>query len=165
MKKTLIALAVVLAACGTTEVAEREVAPAAPAPAPAPKPDPVREPDRYGDDAELDALWDGCADGVEADCDDLYWLSPAGSEYETYALERVNELAGLEPLDDQLITDAFGTAFFMDLVWSEMSAREQAELCLGVRIFGSDGAAAIIVAEAPTFDVEEVAEWLSKTCP
>jgi hypothetical protein len=165
MKKTLIVLALVLAACGTTEVTEGVAAPAAPAPAPAPKPEPVKEPYAYGDDAELDALWDGCADGVEPDCDDLYWLSPAGSEYEDYALDRVNELAGIAPLTDQDITDAFGTTFFMDLVWSEMSADEQAELCLGVRIFGPDGAAAIIVAEATTFDAREVAEWLSKTCP
>jgi hypothetical protein len=167
MKKTMIALAFLLAACGTAEVAEEVAAPAAPAPAPAPapKPDPIKEPYAYGDDAELDALWDGCADGVDDDCEDLYWLSPVGSDYEAYALERVNEAAGLFPLNDQDITDAFGTAFFMDIVWSDMSAAEKAELCLGVEIFGADGAATIIVAEATTFDVKEVAEWLSKTCP
>jgi len=164
MKKTLIALAVLLAACGTTEVAEEVVAPAAPAPAPAPKPEPVKEPYAYGDDAELDALWDGCAEGAEGDCDDLYWLSPIGSEYEAYALERVNELAGLDLLDDQAITDALGAEFFLDMIWNGMNDTERAEICSGVGLFGSDGAAGIIVAEAPTFDRQEVAEWLTKTC-
>jgi len=38
----------------------------------------------YGDDAELDALWDACAGGDGQACDDLYWGSPLGSEYEDF---------------------------------------------------------------------------------
>ena len=40
--------------------------------------------DTYGDDPELDALWDECAAGGDASCDDLYWSSPLGSEYESF---------------------------------------------------------------------------------
>jgi hypothetical protein len=39
----------------------------------------------YGDDPELDALWDGCAGGDMAACDELYRQSPSDSEYEEFA--------------------------------------------------------------------------------
>lgn len=39
----------------------------------------------YGDDAELDALWDDCEAGDNSACDVLWWDSPVGSEYETFA--------------------------------------------------------------------------------
>jgi hypothetical protein len=39
----------------------------------------------YGSNAELDALYDDCADGDFAACDALYQDSPAGSEYEEFA--------------------------------------------------------------------------------
>lgn len=42
------------------------------------------EADSYGDDAELDALWDACADGDLRACDDLYWNSAWDSDYETF---------------------------------------------------------------------------------
>jgi hypothetical protein len=163
VKKTLIGLALLLAACGGAEAPEAAPAPP-PAPAPAPAPEPEKDPYGYGDDAKLDGLWDECEAGDEAACDDLYWLSPLGSEYETYALERVNELAGVAPLTEQDIADAFGAAFFLDQVWAGMSEAEQVELCLGVGIFGPEVSASIIVSEAPTFNVGEVAEWLTKTC-
>lgn len=38
----------------------------------------------YGDDPELDALWDSCQTGSGTACDDLYWASPGGSEYEDF---------------------------------------------------------------------------------
>ncbi|GIG26138.1 DUF4190 domain-containing protein [Cellulomonas denverensis] len=43
------------------------------------------EPDTYGDDPELDALWDACEAGDGQACDDLYWESPLGSDYEDFA--------------------------------------------------------------------------------
>ena len=42
------------------------------------------EPNGYGDDPELDALWDACEAGDGGACDDLYWESPYGSEYEEF---------------------------------------------------------------------------------
>ena len=41
--------------------------------------------DTYGDDPDLDALWDGCADGDYAACDTLWIESPFGSDYESFA--------------------------------------------------------------------------------
>lgn len=38
----------------------------------------------YGDNAELDALWDACADGDMVACDDLYRTSGLGTEYERF---------------------------------------------------------------------------------
>lgn len=38
----------------------------------------------YGDDSRLDRLWDRCEDGDLEACDDLWWLSPIGSEYEAF---------------------------------------------------------------------------------
>ena len=42
------------------------------------------EPNAYGDDPYLDSLWDACAGGDVQACDDLYWESPLGSEYESF---------------------------------------------------------------------------------
>ena len=42
------------------------------------------EPMNYGDDAELDALYDACTGGDLEACDDLYLFSPIGSDYEAY---------------------------------------------------------------------------------
>jgi hypothetical protein len=42
------------------------------------------EPFTYGDDAELDALWDGCAAGDGAMCDTLFDTAPLGSDYERF---------------------------------------------------------------------------------
>jgi hypothetical protein len=39
----------------------------------------------YGDDPDLDRLYEACRDGDMAACDDLYWLSPYASEYESFA--------------------------------------------------------------------------------
>jgi hypothetical protein len=38
----------------------------------------------YGDDPGLDALWDGCEAGDAAACDELYAISPVGSDYEAF---------------------------------------------------------------------------------
>lgn len=38
----------------------------------------------YGDDPQLDQLWDDCAAGDGEACDDLYYESPFGSAYEAY---------------------------------------------------------------------------------
>jgi len=40
--------------------------------------------DTYGDDPELDDLWDYCAEGDLETCDELYLISPFGSEYEDF---------------------------------------------------------------------------------
>lgn len=40
--------------------------------------------DTYGDDPRLDELWDACAAGDMVACDDLFWESPYGSDYERF---------------------------------------------------------------------------------
>jgi len=44
----------------------------------------VAEYGEYGSDAALDRLYDQCADGDMAACDELYFESPWGSEYEEF---------------------------------------------------------------------------------
>ncbi len=46
--------------------------------------EPSGDPFTYGDDEELDAMWDDCDKGVWAACDDLYLSSPLGSDYEWF---------------------------------------------------------------------------------
>ncbi|MBN1630434.1 MAG: hypothetical protein JW990_11765 [Thermoleophilia bacterium] len=47
--------------------------------------DPAREVlGTYGDDASLDALWNQCANGDMASCDELAGSAPAGSRYEQF---------------------------------------------------------------------------------
>ena len=130
-----------------------------PAPEPQPDPEPVGPPMDLGDDPDLDALWFACGAGDYDACDDLYWDSPLGSEYEAFALERLDELEaeGAGPTPD--------TALVMDLVWAGMDDTERAEICLGVGLFGADGAAEIIAESAgPGFDVGEIADWLREKC-
>jgi hypothetical protein len=38
----------------------------------------------YGDDPELDLLWDQCEAGQMSSCSDLYYGSPWGSDYEEF---------------------------------------------------------------------------------
>ncbi len=40
--------------------------------------------DTYGSDPALDALWDACENGSGIACDDLYFQSPVGSDYEDF---------------------------------------------------------------------------------
>lgn len=42
------------------------------------------DPQNYGDDPTLDALWDACEAGDGDACDDLYWDAPLNSEYEEF---------------------------------------------------------------------------------
>ena len=39
----------------------------------------------YGDDPILDELWDACEGGDFEACDELWWDTPIGSEYELFA--------------------------------------------------------------------------------
>ncbi len=44
-----------------------------------------RGPQRFGDDPELDVLYNACAEGWGKACDDLYEAAPIDSEYERFA--------------------------------------------------------------------------------
>lgn len=47
----------------------------------------------YGDDSQLDALWDACAAGDSAACDDLFVNSGFNTEYERFGLTCGNRTA------------------------------------------------------------------------
>ena len=81
--------------------------------------------DAYGDDPYLDSLYDACADGDLVACDDLYWSTPPGSEYETFAAscgstdERFlagNCVAGVEQLW------AYGDDAYLDSLYDACAA-------------------------------------------
>jgi len=47
---------------------------------------PFAGPQTYGDDAELDRLWEGCEGGDGAMCDQLFEVAPVDSEYESFGV-------------------------------------------------------------------------------
>jgi hypothetical protein len=52
--------------------------------------------DTYGDDPELDALWDRCDAGSGSACDELFWSSPIDSDYEDFGASCGNRFAASE---------------------------------------------------------------------
>lgn len=52
----------------------------------------------------------------------------------------------------------------LDLVWSEMTSMDRADVCASVDALGSEAAAVIILSEAPDFDRGTVETWLEETC-
>jgi hypothetical protein len=50
----------------------------------------------YGDNADLDAYWDACEAGDGSACDDLYFESPIGSEYEAFGASCGNRHEGTQ---------------------------------------------------------------------
>jgi hypothetical protein len=93
-KLALIALttAVLAVGCGTQESNSSE--------SEDPQPETTREapeqtqytaptPGAYGSDPRLDGLYDECAAGDGKACEDLYWESPANSEYEAFGEENM----------------------------------------------------------------------------
>lgn len=47
---------------------------------------PMVGPTTYGDDPDLDALWDACEIGDGTACDELWESSPVGSDYEEFGV-------------------------------------------------------------------------------
>jgi hypothetical protein len=60
-----------------------------PEPVPEPEHEPLSEPEfgTYGSDPQFDRLYEDCADGDWYACEELFWSSPPGSEYGTFANE------------------------------------------------------------------------------
>lgn len=166
MKKIGIAVAVLIVLgmlFGGDDDAPAPVAasvPQQPAPAPAPEPAPEAEPAEpmsYGDDAELDRLYDLCeADDIDA-CDELWWDSPIGSEYEAFADKRQQEL---EPP----LSDADLALFALEYTWLNASQSDRDAICDGVAIFGADIAGAMIAAEADIITGADAAAFLADKC-
>lgn len=60
-------------------------------PEPEPEPEPAPEEGTYGSDPALDHLYTRCEYGNMGACEDLFWESPLGSEYEAFALEQMED--------------------------------------------------------------------------
>jgi hypothetical protein len=88
--------------------------------------------DTYGDDPELDALWDDCAAGDDMACDDLWLTAPFGSDYESFGStcgERESSgQFGNCSLDDSMIGDAdtYGDDPALDALWDGCAAGDYA---------------------------------------
>ena len=101
--------------------------------------------DSYGDDPELDALWDACEGGDAVACDDLYWQSPVGSEYESFAEENRSFGSDADSYGDDPRLDALWDACEAgdavacdDLYWQSPVGSEYEEFGRGNGSFGAD---------------------------
>ena len=97
--------------------------------------DVVSEPQAYGDDAELDALWDAATNGDYAAAEQMYWDSPAGSEYESYANELLSSMSPESDGTNQFGEDhsvpegepnAYGDDPYLDGLWDAAEAGDMA---------------------------------------
>jgi hypothetical protein len=164
---TIIIALLLLSGCSAEYQEAATTVPREPARVDAPEPvRPEPEPDiptKYGDDRYFDRLWDKCADDDLTACEDLFWESPVGSEYEAYGLDRIGELENA--LTDRDIVDAVGVDFILDLAWNELTRREQNDLCDGARTFGFDVAGNILSNGSDgLFTGREAADWLRGKC-
>jgi len=165
----IIVVLLLLFGCSAEYQEAATTVPREPARVDAPEPEKVRpqpEPDipyTYGDDRFFDRLWDQCEDGDFDACDELFWESPAGSEYESYAIARMDELENA--LTDRDIVDAIGADFLLDLTWDTLTRREQTDLCDGARLFGWAVAGGLLSEGSDGLvKPEEAADWLSRKC-
>lgn len=100
------------------------------------EPDVVDEPEMpdepmvYGDDSDLDALYDACSAGDMVACDNLYLTAPVGSEYEEFGMTcgGIDEGYGVCSFDyEQEWSDqaaAYGDDAHLDGLWDECADGE-----------------------------------------
>lgn len=82
----------------------------------------------YGDDPTLDALYDACAAGDMVACDDLYWDSPLGSDYEAFAATCGDTLTGFNggSCDGGGEPNTYGDDADFDADWDACAAGDMA---------------------------------------
>lgn len=163
MKKTtaiLLMLMLVLVACSSgssqddideavaealaEREAEEEVEPEPepepePTPEPEPEPEPVAPEGTYGSDPVMDRLQDRCEGGDMGACDDLFWDSPLGSEYEAFAQDmRYGDDSSVSDfeLDPESMEELNEMALWM--TWEGMTAADQEVVCEGYNLFGPE---------------------------
>ena len=85
----------------------------------------------HGDNATLDALWDACAAEDWASCDQLYFDSPLGSEYESFGDTCGNRTDGTQLCVDELgggavpsESNAFGDDPTLDALYTACTAED-----------------------------------------
>ena len=86
---------------------------------------------RYGQNSYLDLLHDSCASGNNSACDDLYWDSAVGSDYEEFGRtcggRRTSAAGNCSGSSDYgSIASDYEIALF---TWSSLSYSEQQDIC------------------------------------
>ncbi|WP_182353103.1 hypothetical protein [Flaviflexus huanghaiensis] len=87
----------------------------------------VQEPSSYGDDAELDALWDACEEGDMEACDELWYSSGFDTEYEEFGAtcggtqEYSPGMCNFDP-DSEMTGGAYGDDPALDELWDACEA-------------------------------------------
>lgn len=131
-----------------------------PEPEPTIEPEPEPEPERnagpnLGNDPYLNGLVDECARGDADACDSLFWESPIGSDYETWALEQQLDVE----FDDDIATLALW------ITWEAMPQDERDALCESVDFFGVEWAADLAAEGAEgSFSIEAIVGFLQDAC-
>lgn len=94
------------------------------------------EPFGYRDDATLDTLWDSCAGGDMAACDELYFSAPIDSEYESFGDTCGNTAEGGAACASSTTTGEpynYGDDATLDALWDSCAAGDMAACRLAVR--------------------------------
>lgn len=97
----------------------------------------VAEYGEYGSDAALDRLYDQCAGGDMAACDELYFESPLGSDYEEFgdtcgnrqaAGESFCDVDAFAPSDNEDVTSGgtYGSDPALDALWDSCAGGDMA---------------------------------------
>ena len=100
---------------------------------PEPEPEPAPQRNSSGDlgtNARFDALAGRCDAGSAEACEELFLNSPAGSEYESYAIERMfpDDLAE-PPTTTEDFDDEFARLAF-EIVWANLTRDDQRDVCI-----------------------------------
>jgi hypothetical protein len=81
--------------------------------------------DTYGDDPELDALWDDCAAGDDMACDDLWLTAPFGSDYESFG-STCGERESSDQFGGCSTPETYGDDPELDALWDDCAAGDYA---------------------------------------
>jgi hypothetical protein len=82
-------------------------------------------PERYGDDAELDRLWDACKAGDWQACDSLYFDAPFDSRYEAFGAtcgDRTPADGGACEWEMYVEPETYGDDASLDRLWDGCKA-------------------------------------------
>lgn len=121
----------------------------------------VAEPDAYGDDPALDALYDKCTDGDVDACRELYWDAPVGSRYEQYGKDRTLALG-----ETTILPDSVDPAQVLDVLWeTNLTEDDRQTICEGVDTYGLAVAGALLAdSSGGMVTAEQGAAWLRTKC-
>ena len=146
------------------EAPEAPIAPAAPEPAPEAPVESMEDRGAalgLGDDPRFNRLAGRCDAGEQDACDTLYWESPVDSDYEAWALERFgydDVIDDLDPSSDTLVNDV------LELLWEQIPADQQREMCIGYALSPNEMAEALSDGADGTITVPQALEFIEGVC-